>query len=93
MEIGGLTDSMLTKKVNAIVNCYFLSSVFPQLQINVNREVALAVVKSSKTSVHIFKDAEVSICTGQAVPCMHYTVYYGACYYIAFKKKIGVKTK
>ena len=60
MYNGRVTDNLLTKKMNAIISCYFLSPVLPLLQIDVTKEIAANVTKTVKLSSVVFKDAEVS---------------------------------
>ena len=55
-----ITENMLKKKMSAIINCYFLSPVPPQLQINVTKEIASGVTRTVKLNLQVFKDAEVS---------------------------------
>lgn len=62
-----ITDNILKKKMSAIINCYFLSPVLPQLQINVTKEIASGVTRTVKLNLQVFKDAEVSQLLNQTI--------------------------
>lgn len=54
------TEALLQQKVTAVVDCYFQSSVPPQLQLDILPSIADQVVKK-QPGPYIFREAQVSI--------------------------------
>ena len=56
------TEALLQQKVTAVVDCYFQSSVPPQLQLDILPSIAmLDQVVKKQPGPYIFREAQVSI--------------------------------